>query len=138
MSSDDAGTSDTSKSPRLRFSLLTLFIGMTAACLYLAWWVQPNRFTVEAVFYVAAVPPSLTSDENSAFDPQEYQLLQKTHRDLITSNYVLEFALRSKKIATLPLILSKTDPIKWLQANLEIDSEPESELLTIRNALYRG
>lgn len=117
---------------RFRYSLLTLFVRMTLACVALAWWVQPRRVVATALFEVAVLEPTLLGDMSTdRFNEREFQLLRNTQLQKIRSHYVLTNAVRQPGIATLPLLASKQDQIGWLQANMEAEFPRDGEILQI-------
>ena len=117
---------------RLRFSLLALLIFVTLACLLLAWFVQPNRVVATALFQVDSDKP-LSLDKNAPriLDEREFEVLKKTQLALLKSNFVLTSAIRPPGIASLPVLQGKSDPVAWLQENLDLTFPQNGEILSI-------
>jgi hypothetical protein len=121
-----------SRRPVVRFSLLALFLFVTAACILLAWAVQPRKCVVETLFQISAAPPDIFGLTNSSFNEREFDILRRTQIELIKSDYVLQAALRNPQIAALPVLKSQRDPVTWLHDHLEVECPKDSELLAIR------
>jgi hypothetical protein len=120
------------RKPIVRFSLLALLLFVTAACILLAWAVQPRKFVVEALFQISAAPPDVFGLNNSSFNEREFELLRHTQVEVMKSVYVLQAALRNPQIAALRVLKSQRDPITWLHEHLEVEWPKDSELLAIR------
>jgi hypothetical protein len=119
MSSDNLpDDGQTRRGARFRFSLLALFVFIAAVCLILAWAVQPQKFVVETLFQIKAVPPSILGGANRSFNEREFDILRHTQFDLIKSDFVLTAALRGPGVASLPILASKEDPVAWLRNHL--------------------
>jgi hypothetical protein len=117
---------------RLRFSLLFLLLVVTGSCVFLGWYVQPERATATALFEVSSSPAMrLTGDSSAPLDVNAFELLKKTQLAKLKSNYVLTAAIRNPAIASLPIFNGKADPVEWLSENLEVGFPQDSELLEI-------
>jgi hypothetical protein len=115
-----------------RFSLIFLLALVTALCIFLAWWVQPRRYVVETIFHLSATKPNVLDPAGPTFDPREFDLIRRTHRELIRSESVITSALRDPKIASLRIIKSQQDAVAWVRERLEVQTWPDTELLVIR------
>ena len=118
---------------RLRFSLLALLIFITLASLVLAWLVQPQYVVATALFQVESADSRLfgdTADQNQ--DGRNFEILKKTQLALLKSNFLLTSALRNPKIGSLAIFQGQSDPLEWLQANLEVDFPENAEILAIK------
>src|SRR5476649_717973 len=80
------------------FSLLSLLIVLTLACLLLAWFILHPRSDIVALLQVS---PSSTS----------FNTIQNT---LLTSTTTIGAALSDPKISNLRLIKDQADPTNWL------------------------
>ena len=120
------------RQPIFRFSLLALLLFVTAACILLAWAVQPRKYVVETLFEISAAPPNIFGLTNSSFNEREFEILRRTQVELMKSDYVLQAALRNPQIAALRVLKSQRDPIAWLHDHLEVEWPRDSELLAIR------
>jgi hypothetical protein len=126
------------RKPRLRFSLLALLLFVTAACVLLAWAVQPCKYVIETLFQINVVPPSIFGNAHSPTDLREFEILRHTQMELIRKDFVLEAALRDPKIAALPVVKSQKDAVAWLCDHLDVESSANSELLAIRMRCAEG
>jgi hypothetical protein len=79
--------------------------------------------------HVAEHPPRVLFD--TAEQRVDYPRYLKTQETLIKSHLVLRRALLDRKVAQLPAIKDQTDPIAWLQQNLEVTNPNGSEVLEI-------
>lgn len=116
---------------RLRFSLLALFLLMTAVCVLLAWWARPRQCRVEAQFLVASRPVVLLGEEKP-LDAEEIETLRQNQLAYLKSPYVIMAAIRDPAVARLTVLASKDDPVQWIVDNLEAEFPGNTELLTIR------
>jgi hypothetical protein len=64
-------------------------------------------------------------------DRLPYEKLRKSSADTIRSQSVIISALRNPSIAAMPIIKQQTDPVDWLQKNLEVGFPNDVHLLTI-------
>jgi len=71
-------------------------------------------------------------------DLDDYKRYFETQRVLIRSQLVLNAALRQRGVPELPSIKHRTDPIAWLQQNLEAIGLKDSEVLQISLAASTG
>ncbi len=132
MSNRDAGTFIPSgREPRLQFSLLTLLLFTTAACLLLAWWAWPRAVDVIALFNVSSQPNHLTGSVNKV---QDYEIVQRTQLAYLKSVSVLQAAVSDPRVAKLPMVVNEADPVAWLQQELRAQFQQNSEILSVRIA----
>jgi hypothetical protein len=129
--------------PRQRFVLASFLFACTAAAGSLVIWNLPARGAAQesvkrprALVQIARQPPKVLSApvENA----EDYARYLKTHITLIKSQLVLNGALRSNEVSRLPAIKSQTDPVAWLQENLEVTILPDTELLQVSMAAGSG
>ena len=99
-----------------RFSLLSLLIVLTLACLLLAWFILHPRSDIVALLQVS---PSSTS----------FNTIQNT---LLTSTTTIGAALSDPKISNLRLIKDQADPTNWLLQLLAVSFVQKSEILELR------
>ena len=116
---------------RLRFSLLALFLLMTAVCLLLAWFTQPRQCTVEALFQVDGGPLQLLS-EPASIDAEEVHAFRQNKLEILKSQFVVNWLIRNPSNARLPVLASREDPVQWIIDNLEVSYDGHSEILTLR------
>jgi hypothetical protein len=105
--------------PRFRFSLLTLLVLTTFACVTLAWFILHQKSHVVALMQVS---PSTGS----------YDILQQSHLALLTSAATIQAALDAPNISSLPLVKAQTEPVDWLMRDLAISFVQKSEILAIK------
>src|SRR5688500_10425693 len=117
--------------PRLQFSLLALFLVVTAACFLVAWLAQPEQREAVALFRVNATPPTLVGNRPLAFDSHTFKLLQNSHVEMIRSDFVMQAAIRPPGIASLAMLKSREDPAQWLADNINIEFVAGSEIMSI-------
>ena len=72
----------------------------------------------------------LGSDQPGS-DRSRYETLRKSDANTIRSQSVILSALRNPSIAAIPIIKQQTDPVDWLQTNLEVGFPQDLHLLTI-------
>jgi hypothetical protein len=100
---------------------------------------QESRRRPRATLHVASYPPRLVfSTAVSAVDRRAFQLNLKAQEALIRSQPVLSAALRDPGVAQLSAIQDRTDPITWLEQNLEVTNVGGSEILQISMAPGSG
>jgi hypothetical protein len=132
MVGDDAGTPDSPSRPRrLRFSLLTMFIVVTLACLAFALLYRSHGAEAEAQFRAAA-RPSAIGEDGGKFDAREYEILQNTQISRIKSEHLVQAALRDPSVRSVALLADKEDPVAWLHERLLVDFPNNDEILSIR------
>lgn len=129
--SDTESSTPDSPLPAFRFSLLAMFLFVTAACILLAWWVQPSQCVVEALFSVSPRRPVLL-DELAPQSRQDFELVAKTQLAYLKADFVLQAALRQPGIATLPVLAARDDQVAWLMDRLEVEMKSDSQILAIR------
>jgi hypothetical protein len=115
---------------RLRFSLLSLLILVTAACLLLGWAFRPIQVRATALFHVSNRPQSIFGDNGPGADKANFELVKKTQIALLESDMVLSAAARKPGIASLQVLRGR-EPTAWLAENLEVGFPNDSELLSI-------
>jgi hypothetical protein len=116
---------------RLRFSLLALLLLVTAVCILLGWYVQPEYATATALFEVSGAGEGVFRDPSAPFDDKGFEILKKTQLAKLKSNYVLTAAVRSPGIAGLAIFRGKPDVVDWLSENLELSFPQDGEILEI-------
>ena len=106
-------------------------MGLVAATLAaIALWVLfPESTTSTALFQVSSEQPTVLNDAKRT--EQTFDILQKTQMALLKSHFVLEEAVRPKGIASLSIFAGESDPVRWLQDNLQVSFPQQSEVLSI-------
>jgi hypothetical protein len=108
-------------------SVLIFAAGVLAA---VVWLLLPNRATATALFQIMRATPTILSNE-SILAPENYELLKKTQRALLRSEFVLTAALRDPGVASLPTLAGVDDPVEWLAEHLHVEYPEEGEILSI-------
>jgi polysaccharide biosynthesis transport protein len=93
------------------------------------WFIFPESSSATALFEVS-------NEHTAIFDisrrtTQEFDILKKTQLAKLKSNYVLTAAIRNPGVASLSALAGETDPVEWLQENLEVDFPQNGEILSI-------
>lgn len=89
-------------------------------------------YVVTAMFQVSRQPPSLLGADRQPISDAAWATFCNTQVALLKSDFVLQAALRDPKIASLPMIRSEDDPVKWLRSHLEVGFRPGSEILAVQ------
>jgi hypothetical protein len=118
--------------PRLRFSVLTLFIFMTLVCVLLFWLTRPRPVDAVALLTVRSQSNYLTSTGSGALD---FEIIERTQLAYLKSVAVLQAALNDSQVAKLPLVKDQADPVAWLQRELQAEFLQNSEILSVRLAV---
>ncbi len=97
---------------------------------------QTSGQAPSALLLVARHPPYVLFRNGDRSAPpgdqaDDYRRFQETQRALIKSRLVVNAALQDKGVSQLASVKSRTDPIAWLQQNLEVSRLEDSELLRI-------
>jgi uncharacterized membrane protein AbrB (regulator of aidB expression) len=120
MNANPADNSDTLHGrTRFRFSLLSLLLVMTLACMALAWLLLHPKSDIVALLQVS---PSSTP----------FDILQSTHLALLKSTATIQAVLSDPQISNLPLIKDQADPASWLMQSLAVSFLQKSEILELR------
>ncbi|MEX2315653.1 MAG: hypothetical protein WD669_00775 [Pirellulales bacterium] len=117
---------------RFRFSLLTMFLVVTAVCIGFALLYRQHGAEAEVRFRVGARPTAFVGEEAGRFDAREYAILQSTQVDLIKSAWLIQAALRDPKVSRIPFLADRGDVVEWLVERLQVDFPQQNEILSIR------
>ncbi len=117
-----------------RFSLATVFILMSAVAIAVAIWIELNKQDVTAYLLFLRSPgrgawPAELADTMS---DAEFARYRATQVELMRSQPLLVRALRDPAMGKLPLIQGQSDPVEWLQSDLQFEFPGDGELLRIR------
>jgi hypothetical protein len=118
---------------RPRFSLLTLFLVVTATCVAFffagrAYWDHGCEATV--TFQISSQPFALFG--TAQFDAREFEVLRNSQIDLIKNPWLLQGALRDPAVASLSILADKPDKVDWLTKQLIVEFPGDGNLLAIR------
>lgn len=121
------------KALRRRWALgvvLGSVMGLTAAVL--AWIFLPIGYEVSAWVQVNRTDPSALGD-HGYIDPKESDAFRQNQVVMVKSDLVLLEALRknNNRLRNLPLIRDRPDKVKWLQSNLRVGFNGDSDVMSI-------
>ena len=115
--------------------LAILFCGsLLGACLaYAAWTLIPEKYESYSLLQVASSPTVIGSKGDGTEAGTQFATYLKTQKQLITSDFVLDSALRDEayRISQTATIEAEENPIRFLKENLEISTTEGSEILRI-------
>jgi capsular exopolysaccharide synthesis family protein len=108
-----------------------VFGPIVAAVVALAiWFFLPlPKNSARSILYVPEENPFILFPDHVS--RQDYLGYKKTQATLVKSREVLSAALHDPKIASLPLVRQKSDPIEWLERDLKVDFSAGPEVLTV-------
>jgi succinoglycan biosynthesis transport protein ExoP len=99
-------------------SLCLLVVGPTT------WYlVPPSKYQARAMFLVSSVPPQIIFKTSEA--RADFATYQQTQVTLITSQLVLNHALRQPGVANLGIVKTQANPVAWLEKEIRIDRSGE-------------
>ncbi len=98
------------------------------AAMATAWYLIPVTYSAAAWLRIAERNPRLLFDTNTSESLLNRPRAQAT---LMTSDFVLNAALRKPGIAQLPSIRHQTDQVAWLREHLSISFPDASEIMQI-------
>ena len=105
-----------------------LFLGGTAALA--TWLLFPRQFEVEAILQFENVADYLGGDKY--VNPEDIKKYRETQLYLVSSDWLLQAALRDPKVANLSLLQGEDEPIYFLRKSLNVFSPRDSNLMIIR------
>jgi polysaccharide biosynthesis transport protein len=111
---------------------LSLFLGVffAAAAAAAMWYFQPEKFTARTLVHVAVNRPIILADTpEGRTDSTTYQRTQIAY---VKSRRVLIAALRNPKVADLKTVKEQTDPVVWLEKEIQCDFSASPEILRIQ------
>jgi polysaccharide biosynthesis transport protein len=121
---------------RKQFAFVTFLLGLIAAVGGFLAWSLPARGAgpasgkgPRALLQIASHPPQLRFSNVDGHE--DYRRYLETQTVLIRSKLVLTSALKRPAVSELPWIKQQSDPIAWLQQNLEAINLKESEVLQV-------
>jgi succinoglycan biosynthesis transport protein ExoP len=112
----------------LALVLGTLLGGGAAAIVWL--FLPPGPMTAVRQLHIAAVNPSVAFGSQEAM--ADFNTFKQTQSMLLRSRPVLNAALRSPKLANSELIASKTEPIEWLEKEIQVRGTASPEIIQIQ------
>jgi len=128
---------------RQQFALVSFLLALIAAGGGLLVWNLPSRGagpesgkSPRALLQIARQPSQLPLSNVGGLD--DYKRYFETQCVLIRSNLVLSAAFQQPGISELASIKRRTDPVAWLQQNLEATNLKDSEVLQVSLAASSG
>lgn len=109
---------------RIRFSLLAVLVIITIICLVMGWMFRPHA-------YVAKAYLQINYWESGGASDRQYDNFRNTQQSLMSSGFVINNALVSKKIAELACVSNQEDPVKWLQDKLEVTFPENGDIMVV-------
>jgi polysaccharide biosynthesis transport protein len=112
--------------------VMMLFLGGFLASVfgYTAWRLIPVKYTTNALIRVYSNEQVHFAKEN-AQERSDFNIYLKSQGAMIKSNFVLTAALRDPNIAALPMLREQSDPVRYLEEELKIESPEGSEILKV-------
>jgi beta-lactamase regulating signal transducer with metallopeptidase domain len=86
---------------------------------------------VTALLRVSRRPAGVMSSGGDVISDNAWKVYCRTQVALIKSYFVLQAALKSPEIASLPIVKSQRSPIAWLQKSLQVGFYPDTEILFV-------
>ena len=114
--------------------LLALGLGLTLAAVVGAasWFLLAPKYTAFAQVRVSAVPDTLLPAPPGGGDTRiEFPMFLKDQANRLKSRFVLNAALNSDEVRALGLERKHADPVFWLEEELKVESQPDSEWVKI-------
>jgi len=108
---------------------LALGLGLTAALLgALTVWFLPLTWRVRTLLHIAEIRPYIL---NQLSDSKWGYVNSRTQLSLVKSRLVLLGALNAPEVASLPSVRSQSQPVEWLEKQLQVDFNLGPEILSI-------
>ena len=98
------------------------------ATVAVAWLAIPVNYTAKAWLRIAEDKPKIMFDTGSG---DEFLTKRQAQATLMTSNFVLNAALRKPGVSQLEYLREEIDPVTWLQKNIRVAFPGNSEILQI-------
>lgn len=112
------------------FLALSLGFVLASATMAGVWFVLPEKFTARTLVHIPAFRPVILGE--TAESRTEFSSFQRTQLAYIKSRLVLNAALRDPKVAELKLVRDQSDPLTWLEKQVQADFSTGPEILRIQ------
>jgi len=111
--------------------MLALLLGLVGSALAagVTWFVQKTTFTARTLLHVSSSPYQILNDSHG--NQGDFNNYQRTQVALVRSRLVLNGALHNTKVAALPVVQEKLDPVAWLEKEIQVDFSLAPEILRI-------
>ncbi len=113
--------------------VMLVFAGtcLATALAFAAWKLIPAPYTTYTLLQVSLHPSRVTEMVPEATSRHDFLTYLKTQKQLITSYYVLNAALRDRQIAELTMLRDRDDPVRFLEEKLQVDFSDGSEIIRL-------
>jgi hypothetical protein len=129
---DTAENPDSPPRPRrLRFSLWTMLVVVTIACVIFGLMYRSHGAAAVILFQVRA-QPTVVGNEGGQFDAREFEIFQQSQISRIKSDWLLQSALRDPSLRRAAILAERGDLIVWLRERLEVEFPQQGEILSIQ------
>lgn len=111
---------------------LALCLGSLVASTAMAgvWYFLPEKFTARTLVHIPAYRPVILGE--TADSRTDFSSFQRTQIAYIKSRLVLNAALRDPKVSELKLVKDQSDPLTWLEKQVQADFSTGPEILRIQ------
>jgi hypothetical protein len=114
----------------LHIGLLLLLCVLTGIGLYAT---RSGKPTIEAVLRCRG----LFDQRGGNASVENYDRYRATYAKLIQSDIVVAAALRDEEVGQLPILSQRKNPVEWVKSKLEVEIDPDSELILVRMPVGR-
>lgn len=114
--------------------LLFGFLGILAAGAAAtgAWFLLTPKYTAYAQLHVASHAPRMVFKTADATEGRtDFLAYLRTQAARVKSRYVLNAALKAEGVKQLPLVAEQSDPVAWLDEELKVETQDNSEIMTV-------
>src|SRR5262245_24954457 len=110
---------------------LALFLGLVCATSAgsAVWYTQTEKYIARTMVLINAQAPILVADPRDRSDFGSYQRTQVAY---VKSRLVLNAALRDPKVAELKSVREHSQPVLWLEKEIQVDFSVAPEVLRIQ------
>lgn len=97
----------------------------------LAWWLCPLEFTAVESLRIAQNQNSILLDSGEKIGAADFKGFKNTQRQLVLQPYSLNKSLKNENVVKIPFVNQMTDPIGWLQKEIEVTFPDQSEIMNV-------
>jgi capsular exopolysaccharide synthesis family protein len=94
-----------------------LFVGLIVGVL--TWFLRPVTHTAQTMLQVNAEQPIILASTHA--NREDFSSFQRNQIALVKTRSVLNAALRTKTVSSLPLVKEQAEPLEWLEKNILAD-----------------
>ena len=115
-----------------RFNLVSLLLALiVTGGGYGVWTFYTAKFRAQARLQVLSQRPIVLFRTVETETENNYKRYQKTQQTLVKSRLVINVALLDGNVSKYRMVREQSDPIAWLQDNLEVEFVGDSEVMEI-------